>query len=31
MKHFSKYDCDRSIPNMVDGWKITQERFVFLL
>ena len=21
--HFSKYDCDRSIPNLMDGLKIS--------
>ena len=29
MKHFSKYDCDRSIPNMVDGWKISTRKILF--
>lgn len=27
--HFSKYDCDRSIPNMVDGLKISQRKILF--
>ena len=26
MIHFSKYDCDRSIPNIMDGLKISQEK-----
>jgi DNA topoisomerase II len=29
MKHFSKYDCDRSIPNMMDGWKISTRKILF--
>jgi DNA topoisomerase-2 len=29
MKHFSKYDCDRSIPNVVDGWKISTRKILF--
>ena len=29
MKHFSKYDCDSSIPNMVDGWKISTRKILF--
>ena len=29
MIHFSKYDCDRSIPNMVDGWKISTRKILF--
>ena len=29
MIHFSKYDCDRSIPNMVDGLKISQRKILF--
>ena len=29
MKHFSKYDCDRSIPNMVDGWKISTRKIIY--
>lgn len=27
--HFSKYDCDRSIPNLMDGLKISQRKIVF--
>lgn len=27
--HFSKYDCDRSIPNMMDGLKISQRKILF--
>ena len=26
---FSKYDCDRSIPNMVDGFKISQRKIFY--
>ena len=29
MIHFSKYDCDRSIPNMVDGLKISQRKILY--
>jgi DNA topoisomerase-2 len=29
MIHFSKYDCERSIPNMVDGLKTSQRKIVF--
>ena len=29
MKHFSKYDCDRSIPNMMDGLKISQRKILY--
>ena len=29
MKHFSKYDCDRSIPNMMDGWKISTRKILY--
>tara|TARA_Y100000389_G_scaffold109197_1_gene106274 strand:- start:1464 stop:3698 length:2235 start_codon:yes stop_codon:yes gene_type:complete len=29
MKHFSKYDCDRSIPNMMDGLKISQRKIIY--
>ena len=29
MKHFSKYDCDRSIPNLIDGLKISQRKIVY--
>jgi DNA topoisomerase-2 len=27
--HFSKYDCDRSIPNVIDGLKISQRKVLF--
>ena len=27
--HFSKYDCDRSIPNIMDGLKISQRKILF--
>ena len=27
--HFSKYDCDRSIPNLVDGNKISQRKVLY--
>jgi DNA topoisomerase-2 len=27
--HFSVYDCERSIPNMVDGLKISQRKILF--
>ena len=27
--HFSKYDCDRSIPNLMDGLKISQRKILF--
>ena len=27
--HYSKYDCDRSIPNLMDGLKISQRKIVF--
>ncbi len=27
--HFSKYDCDRNIPNLMDGLKISQRKIVF--
>lgn len=27
--HFSKYDCDRSIPNMVDGLKTSQRKILY--
>lgn len=27
--HFSKYDCDRSIPSGVDGWKLSQRKILF--
>jgi len=29
MIHFSKYDCERSIPNMVDGLKISLRKILF--
>lgn len=29
MIHFSKYDCDRSIPNMTDGLKISLRKILF--
>ena len=29
MKHFSKYDCDRSIPNGMDGLKTSQRKILF--
>jgi DNA topoisomerase-2 len=29
MIHFSKYDCDRSIPNMMDGLKVSQRKILF--
>ena len=29
MKHFSKYDCDRSIPNAIDGWKISTRKILY--
>ena len=29
MIHFSKYDCDRSIPNLVDGLKISLRKILF--
>jgi DNA topoisomerase-2 len=27
--HFSKYDCDRSIPNLMDGQKTSQRKILF--
>ena len=27
--HFSKYDCERSIPNLMDGLKISQRKILF--
>ena len=27
--HFSKYDCDRSIPNLMDGFKTSQRKVIF--
>ena len=29
MRPFSKYDCDRSIPNLMDGAKISQRKILF--
>ena len=29
MIHFSKYDCDRSIPNMMDGLKLSLRKILF--
>ena len=29
MIHFSKYDCDRSIPNLMDGLKVSQRKILF--
>ena len=29
MKHFSKYDCDRSIPNIMDGLKTSQRKILY--
>ena len=29
MIYFSKYDCDRSIPNLMDGLKISQRKILF--
>ena len=29
MIHFSKYDCDRSIPNMMDGLKVSQRKILY--
>ena len=29
MIHFSKYDCDRSIPNLMDGLKISLRKILF--
>ena len=28
--HFSKYDCDRSIPNLMDGLKTSQRKIMFV-
>lgn len=28
-KHFSKYDCDRSIPNLMDGLKTSQRKILY--
>ena len=30
MIHFSKYDCDRSIPNMMDGLKISLRKILYV-
>lgn len=27
--HYSKYDCDRSIPNLMDGFKISLRKIIF--
>jgi DNA topoisomerase-2 len=27
--HFSKYDCDRSIPNLIDGFKTSQRKILY--
>uniref|UniRef100_A0A6C0EU23 DNA topoisomerase (ATP-hydrolyzing) n=1 Tax=viral metagenome TaxID=1070528 RepID=A0A6C0EU23_9ZZZZ len=27
--HFSKYDCDRSIPNLMDGFKVSQRKIIY--
>lgn len=29
MKHFSKYDCDRSIPNLMDGFKTSLRKIMY--
>jgi DNA topoisomerase II len=29
MIHFSKYDCERSIPNLIDGWKTSQRKILY--
>jgi DNA topoisomerase II len=29
MIHFSKYDCDRSIPNLMDGFKISLRKIAY--
>jgi len=29
LKHFSKYDCDRSIPNIMDGLKISLRKILY--
>lgn len=28
-RHFSKYDCDRSIPNLMDGLKTSQRKILY--
>ena len=29
MIHFSKYDCERSIPSIVDGWKTSTRKIIY--
>jgi DNA topoisomerase-2 len=29
MKHFSKEDCDRSIPKLMDGFKVSQRKIIY--
>lgn len=29
MKHFSKYDCERNIPNLMDGLKTNQRKILY--
>ena len=29
MMHFSKYDCERSIPSVIDGWKTSTRKILF--
>ena len=29
MIHFSKYDCERSIPNIMDGFKTSQRKIIY--
>ena len=29
LRHYSKYDCDRSIPNIMDGLKTSQRKILF--
>ena len=29
MIHFSKYDCERSIPNLVDGLKTSLRKIIY--
>lgn len=31
MKQFSLYDCERSLPNVIDGFKTTQRKIIFTL